>query len=371
MSHVGIVAVSHPGLGGTFQYTLSMIDALLRIPGNRYTIFTTAENHAYDNLGAAVERMPSFWPIVLSALGRRLNLSSRAGLFGGVDKIIAPIYTTRLLASRVPFVFTLHDVQEKHFPEYFSFAQRVWRHSTNWALTRTAAGIVCESSYVKADVNRFFGADNEKIFVLPAPPLAAFSAESQSPQALQATRSKLSLPDQFLFYPAQFFPHKNHRRLVEAFAQLARAYPDCHLVLTGQQRYEYERVMARAGELGVAGRVRHVGYIDTQALAGLYKLATLVVVPTLFESVSIPVYEAFMLGAPVCVSNVVALPEQVGDAGILFDPFSVDDMTRKISGALDNPQLRSELARRGKARIAAMTLDRYAAQLSALLEKIG
>jgi glycosyltransferase involved in cell wall biosynthesis len=371
VNHVGIVAVSHPGLGGTFQYTLSMIDALLRIPGNRYTIFTTSDNHAYDNLGAPVVRMPSFLPALVRGVGRRLTVSGRMGLFGEVDKVIAPIYTTRLLASRRPFAFTLHDLQEKHFPQHFTVARRVWRHTTNWALTRTAAGIICESSYVKEDVRRFFGLDESKIFVLPAPPLAAFSAETLSATFLQSTRARLALPEQFLFYPAQFFPHKNHLRLIEAFAQLAARHTSCHLVLTGQQRYEYSRVMARAGELGVVDRVRHVGYLDTQVLAALYKLATLVVIPTLFESVSIPVYEAFTLGAPVCVANVVALPEQVGDAGVLFDPYSVDDMARKISDTLDNPQLRSELIVRGKNRVAAMTLDRYALQLASLLEQIS
>jgi glycosyltransferase involved in cell wall biosynthesis len=368
MSQVGIVAVSGPAHGGTFQYTLSMIDALRRIPGNRYTIFTTADNSSYDNLGLSVERMPSFLPTLFAAIRARLG---GIGLFGGMDKLVAPIYTTRLLAGRTPFAFTLHDLQEKHFPQYFTLAQRVWRHSTNWALTRVAAGVVCESSFVKADVVRFFGVDASRIHVLPAPPIAAISAREPTAAVLESVRQKLALPAQFLFYPAQFFPHKNHRRLVEAFAQLLPRHPGLQLVLTGQKRLEYENVMARAGELGVSAHIRHVGYIDTQTLAALYRLAALVVVPTLFESVSIPVYEAFSLGAPVCVANVVALPEQVGDAGVLFDPSSVDDIASKISTTLDDAALRQELVRRGKARITAMTLDRYAGQLHELLERIG
>jgi glycosyltransferase involved in cell wall biosynthesis len=113
-----------------------------------------------------------------------------------------------------------------------------------------------------------------------------------------------------------------------------------------------------------------LGYVDTDTMAAVLLRATIVVVPTLFESISIPVYEAFRMGVPVCASNVVALPEQIGDAGVLFDPFSVDDMARKISSLLDDAPMRAELVRRGTARIAGLTMERYAAELAELLDSV-
>jgi len=140
-------------------------------------------------------------------------------------------------------------------------------------------------------------------------------------------------------------------------------------MLTGQARYEYPKVMARVRELGIGERVRHLGYVDTSSMAVLYARATLVVIPTLFESISIPAYEAFRLGAALCISNVVGLPEQVGDAGVLFDPFSINDMAEKISTALGSEALRRQLIASGKSRIDTLTVKSYAARLEALLNK--
>jgi glycosyltransferase involved in cell wall biosynthesis len=99
--------------------------------------------------------------------------------------------------------------------------------------------------------------------------------------------------------------------------------------------------------------------------------AAAVVVPTLFESISIPVYEAFRLGVPVCAANVVGLPEQIGDAGVLFDPLSVEDMAKKISAVLGNAELQAELIRRGKDRVGALTAERYAGQLELIVDHLG
>jgi len=131
MSHVGIVAMSRPEIGGTFQYTLSMIDALRRIRKNRYTIFTSITNHSYDELGLPVHRLPSVGRTIIELVRARLTAGNRGRLFSEVDKVIAPIYTTRLLASRRPFLFTLHDLQERYYPQNFTLAQRVLRGFVN------------------------------------------------------------------------------------------------------------------------------------------------------------------------------------------------------------------------------------------------
>jgi glycosyltransferase involved in cell wall biosynthesis len=94
------------------------------------------------------------------------------------------------------------------------------------------------------------------------------------------------------------------------------------------------------------------------------------VIPTLFESISIPVYEAFRLQVPVCLSNVVGLPAQVGDAAVLFDPFSVSDIAAKIAATLANHELRRELVIKGKARISTLTPEWYAAQLKTVLDAL-
>jgi glycosyltransferase involved in cell wall biosynthesis len=366
MIRVAVLAKARAGHGGTLLYTRSMLQALGRLPSERYafTVHTQADNHEYDGAGFPVVHLPEPRQIVAGlVLGRKL--------FADADVVLAPIYSTALLASAAPFAFTLHDLQERHLPENFGLATRLWRHATNRLLTARAGRVVCESNFVRDDIVRFLGAPAEKVAVIPAPPISELRDAVLDDARVEAVRSAHGLPREYLFYPAQFWPHKNHLRLVDAFARIASEFPSVDLVFTGKARDEHARVFDRVRELGLAARVHHLGYVPADDLAALYRGATAAVIPTLFESISIPVYEAFALGTPVCVSNVVALPDQVGDAGLLFDPRSVDDMAATLRRLLAEPELRAELVARGRARMAAVDHASYARRLAGVIDALA
>ncbi|MEO6898230.1 MAG: glycosyltransferase family 1 protein [Caldimonas sp.] len=366
MTRIAILALAQERHGGTLLYTRSMIEALKRLAPERYqlALHTTPDNACYDDCGLALVRLQEPAQLLSSRWLRGIDP------FEDADCVIAPIYSTILLATRKPFVFTLHDLQEKHYPEHFGLATRVWRDLTNRFLTARAARVICESRFVGNDIVTHFSIPASRIEVVPAPPIASLRESQLCAAEVVAVKAKLSLPEQYVFYPAQFWPHKNHLRLVEAFARIAPEFPRCRLVLTGKQRDEYERVFARVRELGLADRVKHLGYIESSELAVVYQCATVVTVPTLFESISIPVYEAFSIGTAVCVSNVVALPEQVGDAGLLFDPTSPEDIAAAIARLLRDPALRRTLAERGRQRMAAVTHASYAERLGSIVDAV-
>jgi glycosyltransferase involved in cell wall biosynthesis len=201
------------------------------------------------------------------------------------------------------------------------------------------------------------------------------------------------LPENFLFYPAQFWPHKNHLRLVEAFQEVAAEFPNLHLVLTGKTnmrrvksraiggndpptgsaigRDQYAAVMSAVDEMGLSGRVHHLGYVEQDSLQAIYRLATALVMPSLFESVSIPIYEAFQVGTPVVASGILGIPEQVGDAGLLFDPTSVASIRQAILEIARDPEGARRLGQKGRDRMIGMTSERYGAQLQNLLSALG
>jgi glycosyltransferase involved in cell wall biosynthesis len=366
MTHLGILAMAEQRHGGTLLYTLSMIEALRQLPTERFrfTIFAARDNHEYDRLGLPIVRLPSTAALVL----RRL---AGGDLFSQCDAVIAPVYSMRLMASRRPFAFTLHDLQEKHFPQHFGRTTRLWRELANRLLTRRARWIICESDFVRRDILDHYAVPAGKIAVTPAPPLSQLRGDLVDAGRRAQVRERYGLPARYVFYPAQFWPHKNHFRLVEAFASIAAEFPDCGLVLTGKSRDEYERVFRRVRALSIQSRVRHIGYVASEDLAALYAGATVVALPTLFESISIPVYEAFSMGTAVCASRVVALPEQIGDAGLLFDPLSVDDIAAKIAQLLRDPTLRQTLVQRGHARMRSVTHGAYAARLGALIDAMS
>jgi glycosyltransferase involved in cell wall biosynthesis len=118
---------------------------------------------------------------------------------------------------------------------------------------------------------------------------------------------------------------------------------------------------------GLSGKVVHLGYVAQQDLQATYRLATALVMPSLFESVSIPIYEAFQVGTPVAASGILAIPEQLGDAGLLFDPMSVASIRDAILKIVGDREQARQLGQRGRERMQAMTPERYGAQLQNLL----
>lgn len=367
MKKLGVLALAGPGNGGTYQYTLAMLQGLKHLNGFAITIYGDPENPEIARLGYPVVPFAESYAWQVTALAAdRLHI----GLpdpFAAQDVLLAPIYSLTLLHTSRPFAYTLHDLQQIYYPENFSGLQRAWRHQIYTRVSARARRIVCESHYVKADITRHYRVPDQRIVVLPAPPQRQFLT-MQSEEELRAARERLQLPGNFLFYPAHFWRHKNHLRLIEAFRDVLSEKPDLCLVLTGKPQEGFEAAMQAIDEFGVKERVRHLGYVKQSDVQALYRLATALVMPSLFESISIPIYEAFQVGTPVAASNILAIPEQVGDAGLLFDPKSPASIKQAILGITNDPAAARERSNRGRERMASMTLEWYGIQLQELLD---
>jgi glycosyltransferase involved in cell wall biosynthesis len=365
---LGVLVLAEANFGGTYQYTLSMLQALRHTTGFEITLYGDPNNPDFAKMGYPISPFAETRAQQLASIAAHRLHIRLPDPFASQDVLLAPIYSLALLHTSRPFAYTLHDLQERYYPENFHWSQRAWRHQVHAALLQRARRVICESNYVKSDIVRFFRLPEARAVVMPAPPQQQFLVE-ESEDHVQAVRARLELPKRYLFYPAQFWLHKNHIRLVEAFAEVVREVPDLQLLLTGKKRDEYEAVMAAVERLGLQQKVRHLGHVEQNDLRAIYKLATALVMPSLFESVSIPIYEAFQVGTPVAASNILAIPEQVGDAGLLFDPKSVDSIRQAVLGVIE-PNTARELAQRGRARMSAMTPERYGAQLQDLLSRL-
>jgi glycosyltransferase involved in cell wall biosynthesis len=366
---LGVLALAGPDNGGTYQYTLSMLQALSHTSGLEITVYGDPQNPDFVKLGYPIRRFSESRRQQVAALTAHRMHIRRPDLFAAQDILLAPIYSLALLHTAKPFAYTLHDIQENYYPENFSWWQRVGRYQVHAQLLGRAARVICESRYVKADIIRSFGVPEHQAVVITAPPLRPCLADN-SDDRLRAARIRLRLPEKFLFYPAQFWVHKNHLRLIEAFAEVVAEVPDLKLVLTGKKRDEYEVVMNAVSKLGLGDKVCHLGYVEQDDLQPIYQLATALVMPSLFESVSIPIYEAFQVGTPVLASNILAIPEQVGDAGLLFDPTSVTSIKQAILQITGDPVAARELGKKGRDRMSAMTPERYGAQLTDLVTEM-
>jgi glycosyltransferase involved in cell wall biosynthesis len=366
---LGVVALAGPDNGGSYQYTLSTLQALHHTSAFEITLYGDPKNPDFSGLGYPIRRFLQSHAQQLTAVAAHRMHVRMPDPFSSEDVLLAPIYSVALLHTSRPFAYTLHDLQENYYPDNFSWWQRAWRYQVNSRLSGRARRVICESRHVKMDVIRSFSVPEERIVVMAAPPLQRFMAHDTDDR-LREARVRLQLPERFLFYPAQFWIHKNHLRLIEAFGEVVAEVPDLKLVLTGKKRDGYEAVMSAVNKFGLSGHVMNLGYVEQGDLQKIYRLATALVMPSLFESVSIPIYEAFQVGIPVVASRIFAIPEQVGDAGLLFDPTSVASIKEAILKIIKDPEAARLLGKKGRDKMLLMTPERYGAQLQILLQEL-
>jgi glycosyltransferase involved in cell wall biosynthesis len=158
--------------------------------------------------------------------------------------------------------------------------------------------------------------------------------------------------DRFLLYPANFWPHKNHRMLITAFALFRSRHPesDLKLVCTGTPDAEMDVIRAATLTMGLSDAVVLTGFVSSDDLAALYQSCQTLVFPSLYEGFGMPVVEAMAFGKPVLCSNLTSLPEIVGDGALLFDPRKPDEIARSIEDVDGDSELRCSLAWRARKR---------------------
>lgn len=260
----------------------------------------------------------------------------------------------------VPSIYQPHDLQHLHFPEYFDAGAILYREITYRAYCAQARMVAVGSKWTRDDVIRHYGLPAEKVRVVPTAPMPGCGVDPPGAE-LARVREQFGLPKEFLLYPAQTWPHKNHLKLLEALRVLReREGIEPALICTGHRNGFYPRIAERVRELGLERQVRFLGVVGAGELACLYRLCRAVVIPTRFEAVSFPLWEAFAAGAPAACSRVTSLPEQAGDAALLFDPDDEQEMAEAIGRLWRDGELRRELVERGRRRVAAYSWERTA-----------
>lgn len=372
---VALIAL-HPRLqAGLHQYTVTLIDALCELAEQGAVELAVVQRGEYDGEVAGRAR------ITVSLTGFKSRLETRWAPYAGTgiaacravgfDVAVSPRTCLVARNSGRTSVVTIHDLQHRRLPHFFSRPRRVLREWLYRQAAETADGIVCETAYVKRDIMEFYGVAADRIHIVPCPPPSYVRNALLDPDQLTAVRQKYRLPTGYLFYPAQFWPHKNHLMLIDSLGILKATFGvDVPLVLVGAPLQSFGPTMQRVRELGLEERVHYLGYVPDDEMPYLYRAAAALVVPSLFESLSIPVWEAFHLGVPVVCANTGAFPDQVGAAALTFDPSSPQDCAAKINACLTNQAVARSLVARGRERVGELTLARYAEQWKGVLDRV-
>jgi glycosyltransferase involved in cell wall biosynthesis len=327
-----------PGIsGGSETYARELCRALARVGEHEYeALVPTLAPDAGGGLPTVVAtgyRASTTIPGRLRAMAAAALRPGR--LRGQLERADAVHYPLTVPIPRVelPSVLTLLDVQHLDLPDLFPRGERLFRRLAYDRAARRADRVIVISEWARERVVERLGLDRERVHAIH------LGVDHERFTPAPAVRR-----EPFLLYPARPWPHKNHARLFEAFADVRRQRPELRLVLTGVG-HDPARLPAW---------VETLGGVSADELVALYRRAAALVFPSLYEGFGLPPVEAMACGCPVAASNAASLPEVLGDAAVLFDPRDPGSIAAGIEEALARAD---ELGSRGIGRAAAFTWD--------------
>ena len=340
-----------PGIsGGSETYARELTRTLARIGELDYEVLVPTI--ATDAGGGLPTHVVTGYAASRTTAGRLRAMAGaavRPGSLGRhLDRFDVAHYplTVPLPRTAAPTVLTLLDVQHLDLPHLFSRGERLFRRVAYDRAARHAERVIVISNWVRERVIERLGLAPERVHAVHL----GVDLERFTPDP-SVTR------EAFLLYPARPWPHKNHRRLFDAFAVLRARHPELRLVLTGSG---HESVPLPPG-------VEALGDVPLGGRVELYRKAALVVFPSLYEGFGLPPIEAMACACPVASSSAGSLREVCGDAARLFDPRSVEEIVAAVEEVLVSPD---EWSSRGRARASAFTWDATARAHDAIYREL-
>jgi glycosyltransferase involved in cell wall biosynthesis len=284
-------------------------------------------------------------------------------------------YSFYPLFCKTPAVVVIHDAIAEQHPKLIfpGLKSRLLWNLKSWLALRRANRLVTVSEDARNQLAAVFRRPASGIEVIsegPDPSFRPFDVTEIGPAILEKYQLPAGVP--LILYVGGISPHKNLQGLLHALARIERSA--WHVVLVGDYAGDsffgcYKEVLELSRSLNLAERVTFTGYVGDGDLVILYNLATMLVLPSFGEGFGLPVVEAMACGLPVAASNRNSLPEIVGEAGLLFDPLSQEQLAGVITRLLNDESLRNELRTRGLKRIELFSWKTSSRKLISIIEE--
>ena len=375
---VGILSPIAPEqIGGGFTFEQEIFQRILQLAPNSKHEFVIFENFRGAKSGT---RLPGFKYVPLHRpFFDRLVLRKRRFPWEHrwIDDILRRekieffLNTTfEAVTLSIPFSAIVWDLQHRlqpSFPEVSANGEWERRESFYSQVLARASFVIVGTEAGKKEVQRFYGTPSERIRILPLPtPGFALQEAPRDTEAL----AKCKIPPGYIFYPAQFWPHKNHDAIVKAVAHLKRTENlRLPVVFTGSDRGTERAVRNLVEQMQLGDQIFFLGHVSRDMLRALYHEALALCYVSFFGPDNLPPLEAFGLGCPVIAADVPGASEQLGDAAILVDPANEVEIAEALKLLHHDKAKREELIRRGKERARRFTGHDFAKGLFNLLDE--
>ncbi|MGC9359367.1 MAG: glycosyltransferase family 4 protein [Anaerolineae bacterium] len=352
---------------GVSQYIHWLMTMLPRVsPDVRFTAFGGAETPDYSGWEIRAAFMPGHSSMARVAW-EQVALP-RAVRRAGVDVLHSPVYAGPLLYGR-PQIVTLHDLSFYLFPHLFPPARRRYLQRMTRATTRRADAVIAVSESTARDAIEILGLPSERVHVIPN----GVNPELHPPSDddIVALRTRYDLPERYVLYLGTLEPRKNLPTLIKAYGLARRSGIQHGLVIAGGKGWYDEPIYEAVRIAGLEEDVRLTGYVPSEHLAALYGAADLFVYPSLYEGFGLPPLEAMACGTPVLVSNVSAMPEVMGKAGVTVNPRESKEIAEAMLSLLADEERRRTLAKAGLERAARYSWENTARLTAALYREVA
>jgi len=256
------------------------------------------------------------------------------------------------LSKGAKSLITVHDLSFLRYPEFFSWRKNFWHRMINVKkLVKRFSTIVAVSENTKRDIVELCGIDENKVKVIYAGVGEEYRrmADDQSLK-MAKVREKYKLPDKFILYLGTVEPRKNVEGIIRAYNEVRSKkleLRNINLVIAGGKGWKSKKIYREREESKFKDDIKFLGYIDPEDKVYLYNLASVFVYPSFYEGFGFPPLEAMACGLPVVASFASSLPEVVGDAALMVDPYNINDISRALKEILTNENLRNQLIARG------------------------
>ena len=377
MKIAAILEISHTA-GGGFNQAMSAVLQMARLCEGHYefSVYTSSSEgvNYLSRLGveANLYRISLFDHCLAYAATNQLlrRMQSKLRWIGGLEKrllsdkvdvvyFVTPSFRC-LSLQKLNYITTIWDLchlDAPEFPEVRAFNEFLLReHKYSHSLSQ-ALWVLCDSAELADRASDRYGLDRDRLLSMPFSP-APFAEEPLASEKDEVL-NRYELEDGYYFYPAQFWAHKNHIRILQALKLLSSQGVDRHVVFCGGDGGNLSHVESVAEALGLESMVHFLGFVPVEDIRGLYEGACAVVVPSYFGPTNLPPLEAWLIGVPLIYSS--SFPAMVGDAAILADPDSAEewaDAMRKII----RPETADSLRDRGRQRLREIEQERLAAE---------
>ena len=251
------------------------------------------------------------------------------------------------------FIITIWDLchrDEPEFPEVYKNRIFERREIGLEKSLKRAIAIIADSELGRHNIIKRYLVDKSRVYIAPFLPSSNISNSYDASR--QNIKNKFKITRDYIFYPAQFWAHKNHIYILQGMKILKESFgTNINVVFAGGDAGNLEYVKQTVDQLNLGDQVHFLGFVNNDDMASLYKESIALVMPSYFGPTNIPPLEAFNLGVPVLYSDLPGLKDQVGDAALLLDLNKPESMANHLLNILNNKNLRKKLIENGKKKI--------------------